>query len=329
MQIRSVGIELGKTTFHLVALGAAGVPMLPLQTITKQLADAIGDTLGGQNAAENEALSFLDGFYKRPLPIEGRRSEPQRFELWLRGLLPGVGGGAIVDQDDFSSANRFEHIVEGMESWARKLAFRYWQVSSDSANEAKEDAEASFQRTLHSKHPSKRHCDSPVASRLALLDFYYLAQLLQAEVTPAGTVSYRTSSWIALLSVHAKLSGDQQRETRLHRLEDILRSVFSLACELVQNAAELREVAWNSMHERVDTSIRTMHAKSWRFVQDEELAQVGRQRRLRSYKKIDEDRATDGSQQPATEGGIGWSRRLYSSDTEHDVVGPALSGGNS
>ncbi len=37
MQIRSVGIELGKTTFHLVALGAAGKVLAKKKFSQKQL----------------------------------------------------------------------------------------------------------------------------------------------------------------------------------------------------------------------------------------------------------------------------------------------------
>ena len=44
MQIHSVGIDLGKTTFHLVALGAAGKVL-----VKKKFAEAVAD-LHGQPA---------------------------------------------------------------------------------------------------------------------------------------------------------------------------------------------------------------------------------------------------------------------------------------
>jgi hypothetical protein len=37
MEIRSVGIELGKTTFHLVALGASGKVLVKKKFMQKQL----------------------------------------------------------------------------------------------------------------------------------------------------------------------------------------------------------------------------------------------------------------------------------------------------
>ena len=44
MQIRSVGIDLGKTTFHLVALGASGKVLMKKKFTQKQTTD---DRSGG------------------------------------------------------------------------------------------------------------------------------------------------------------------------------------------------------------------------------------------------------------------------------------------
>jgi hypothetical protein len=321
--------EIPSAAMHrgILPLFTPPLPLLDLEGTTHQLIVAIDHLLHGLSASEDEAKSFLDGFYKRPLPIEGRRGEPQRFELWLRGLLPDVGASVTDSADDFSSSSRLKNIAEGMESWAFRVAFRYWRVSDGGLNETESEAELSFQHALHSSRPVKRDCDSPIAARLALLDFYYLARLLRAEVTPSGVVSYRTASWLASLCVHATLSSDKQRETRLRRLEEILRSVFSLACELVQNAAELREQSWDNTQDSPGATNRMAHATSWRCVQDEELAQVSRQRRLRSYKKPDTDKSAAAPQESKTGERGKWSHRLYQSGAERDLIGLALSGG--
>jgi transposase len=43
MQIHSVGIDLGKTTFHLVALGAAGKVLVRKKFTQRQLPDQKGE----------------------------------------------------------------------------------------------------------------------------------------------------------------------------------------------------------------------------------------------------------------------------------------------
>ena len=67
MQIRSVGIDLGKTTFHLVALGASGKVLVKKKFTQKQLltftanmqafVDAIGDDGIGSVLADFELRS--------------------------------------------------------------------------------------------------------------------------------------------------------------------------------------------------------------------------------------------------------------------------------
>jgi hypothetical protein len=60
MQIRSVGIDLGKTTFHLVALGAAGKVLVVKKFTQKQL---LAFTQGPRvrSVARHRATSVLNG----------------------------------------------------------------------------------------------------------------------------------------------------------------------------------------------------------------------------------------------------------------------------
>jgi hypothetical protein len=66
MQIRSVGIDLGKTTFHLVALSAAGKVLLRKKFTQKQLITFTSNmqtSLVGMEPVR--ALTFLAGFCER------------------------------------------------------------------------------------------------------------------------------------------------------------------------------------------------------------------------------------------------------------------------
>jgi hypothetical protein len=58
MQIRSVGIDLGKTTFHLVALSAAGKVLIPAQFVK---------CCGRESSARNEVLVGLRAIRKLSL----------------------------------------------------------------------------------------------------------------------------------------------------------------------------------------------------------------------------------------------------------------------
>ena len=75
MQIRSVGIDLGKTTFHLVALGEKGKVLLKKKFTQKQLIDFTANlqtSLIGMEACSGahflgRALEFLQLGYAKAL----------------------------------------------------------------------------------------------------------------------------------------------------------------------------------------------------------------------------------------------------------------------
>ena len=55
MQIHSIGIDLGKTTFHLVALGAAGKVLVKKKFTQKQL-PASGLTFSAERCASRATM---------------------------------------------------------------------------------------------------------------------------------------------------------------------------------------------------------------------------------------------------------------------------------
>jgi hypothetical protein len=63
MQIRSVGIDLGKTTFHLVALGAAG------KVLVRKKVHA--EAVAGLHREHADLSDRPGGVLRRPLPRPG------------------------------------------------------------------------------------------------------------------------------------------------------------------------------------------------------------------------------------------------------------------
>ena len=86
MQIRSVGIDLGKTTFHLVALSAAGEVLLRKEFIQKQLITFTANmqtSLIGMEACSG--AHFLEDIF-RELSVQR-----DRWHVRFRGLEVGPG----------------------------------------------------------------------------------------------------------------------------------------------------------------------------------------------------------------------------------------------
>src|SRR5215469_1098001 len=74
------------------------------------------------------------------------------------------------------------------------------------------------------------HARNPLAARCGVIDYYWLARLLRAEVSPRGGVRYVDRSWLSYLPGLASRPEDagtppfDAREMR--RIEAILRSAF-------------------------------------------------------------------------------------------------------
>jgi hypothetical protein len=252
-------------------------------------------------------------------------------ELWLRGVMP----------EPRASQESLPEIANGMRLWAIRHAKLYDTLSESRAYQ--DGTVAGAEKLWHT-----RRSDTPRVMRVALLDLYWLAGVLRADVTPAGEVTYADASWLNLLAFRdtiglpddgtlPAISAADSAEWPLDRVEEVLRSAFSSACELVQNAAERAE-ARNCQQAGGEPVRQNENERltGWRGVLDAELGEILRQRNLRRFQPLNE-------KTEVTSGGVsaggdqflsaddkshpGWSRRLFACGHPRDLVGIALSGG--
>jgi len=262
---------------------------------------------------ESLALEFLDGFTREPgelctvkpdkmsLPSA---SESSLFELWLRGLLPNP-----------PDPRRFDSLAEGLLSWANARHDYYCVLERRKGRERSVDLWQEGQTTVEGQWIAR----NPLAARCGVADFYWLAQILCAEVTPRGVVTYKRRSWLYYL---AFLKPDARSRDRILRIEEVLRSVFDFACELIQNAVEIAESRENR---RVDPPPTRPWTADWRATYDREIGEVANQRIERLYK--DEPGVTRVTAPAGAGAGEYWSWRIRSGEHEENLVGLALSGG--
>ncbi len=262
------------------------------------------------------ALRYLDGgAVKGELadsPVNANLAET--LELWIRELRPDLKG-AVGDALD--------EIVEGLESWARRQASFYLYLAGGLA---------SPQHPLPDRPELGWKCDTPVVARVALGDLYWIAGVLRADVNAEAKVMGRVVSWLGLLRFRAAEQGDTARQRDLQSCEEILRQVFGVCCDLVQNASDLASLWQLRKAEKArgeDYSARQINKQSsppkgWRAVYDEELDEVRQQRELRDYSFASVS-GTAGRAVVASHSG--WSKRLLEGEPVPDLIGIAMSGG--
>jgi hypothetical protein len=258
------------------------------------------------------ALKFLDGFHP-DLQHEGffDYEEPAEFELWLRGLRP-----------DTDKAGRFASLQKGLTEWAHQHARFY--ISLEPLNTQESWA---VQDVLERRRPKDGWViTNPVAARIALADFYWLARLLRAEVSASGQVSYAKTSWMHVLNFEAVLHKKYPEAKSLRDDEEVLRSVFDYVCDLVLNAVELSEDRQRRFFEREEYPEPQEQVKQWRTVFDEELREVKKQKDSREYRTSESEKLVPGPAKPTNDWDV-WSERLLRSrDTRHRI-GLGFSGG--
>ena len=244
------------------------------------------------------ALDFLDDM----TTIPGEQAE---YELWLRGL-------SSYPQDD----PHFVSLTRGLYEFAQSKATFYVQLEG-------EERLAAWQKAgfAHDSWTAKH----PITPRFGILDVYWFARLLRAEVSSTGIVSYGREAWLSLLA--ARETEGSERAEKMARVDDVLRSVFDFTCDLVQNAAD---IATESLHRRTDPEAFPTwppETVSWRAAYDEELEEIARQRKERRF---DDDTRFEAREPPVQEPGrerSGWSRRVRTGEHVEDLIGLAFSGG--
>lgn len=278
------------------------------------------------------ALWFLDGIHQSSSSEEAYDGEEKiQFELWLRGLWPATGRE--------SQEGRFTAIRNGLSTWAKSRGDFYLSLNPRSVDEP---ASAPIEGLLP-RPPQGWVITNPIAARLALEDFYWIARLLWADVSSMGTVQYKTFNWLQLLRFRALYEEDSHEADRLRIAEDVLRSVFDFACDLVQNSVEItrarehRESATSK--KQYDPS--SPHSanlnrcvKHWRAVFNEELQEIIRQRQIRHFRDpslpLDTSAGVGIKLDPASsatsDDGV-WSDRLTTGEYPLNLIGLAFSGG--
>jgi len=222
------------------------------------------------------ALSFLDGFVNKVTEdVEDPLSEPELLELWLRGLCGGIAE---------NKETRFRLIRSGFDAWGlgrRDFYLSLHGVTPDSL--ARREIKKQDLRP-----PGGWVVTNPLASRFALLEVYWIARSLRADVLPNGSISYARTNWLSLLRFRTGLEGGTDVEGKLRELrktEEVLRSVFDFVCDLVQNATEVSKQEERGTYEPESFNhYRPPETVNWRVVFDEELNEIEKERGLREFK---------------------------------------------
>ena len=215
----------------------------------------------------------------------------QEFLWWLRRL--SYSSLQVDGQDP-------QKLYEGLCQWIEKKANFYEGLSSDA-----------------------------LRARFAIYDLYWLARVLGADVSSTGEVTYRYTSWIEEVHAHTNSEdlneGEKQKKERrdeLRKREDSLRLAFSLACDLIQESAQISLERCAASQNPQPTKASDPLVRKWRFALDEELDEIHSQREQRL--------CSDGvpytslaSYTPGEE----WSRLAQRGNGLRNLVGLAFSGG--
>jgi hypothetical protein len=273
------------------------------------------------------ATDFLDGFYtsgekgayEKQVGFEAE--EPQEFELWLRGLRPGLSP---------ADEGHFRDLASDILGWAQHRCEFYRSLQQDISASGK---------------PGDPADAEPVLARFALFDIYWLRRVLRADVSAAGRVVYARNTWFKLIRDRALLDRNAELSEGLGKLIDYIRTVFDAVCDLAQNAVDIADEQERRIFQPEHYS--QGEVKPWREVFNEELVNIAEQREYRTYRA--KSRANTGQEpqsgkpEPANDiageasaappkpkpGFLnrGWSDRLIKGKQPRRLVGLALSGG--
>ncbi|HEY1499121.1 MAG TPA: patatin-like phospholipase family protein [Acidobacteriaceae bacterium] len=307
---------------------------------------------------EEAALLFLDGYFERPLD----------YELWLRGLL---------STNDAEQNERFRKVTDGLVLWLESRIHFYVSLIAGNVQKARPGSSnlvvmsnligsgklAELGKAFSPEQILRSHLEdkNPVeilpdlarptggwmitdqrAARFGLADFYWIARLLRATVSSSGSVIYAGTSWMHLLRFHANLKGDATRASEIFQWEEVIRSVFDFCCDLIQNAIEVTGETVCSILAPDSVPTPPNVTRKWRFVFDEELAEIALQRDRRSYRDTVQPAspplpagtaiplgATAAGPPPAARpcDREGWSERIATGKSPSNLVGLAFSGG--
>lgn len=284
-----------------------------------QLSDAHSDSSPPPERAIGVALDFLDGFHTEDLQSGAEDyDEAGELELWLRGLGPPIIGDRQA---------RFESIREGLSLWIRSHGDFYLSL------EGGDSSSSQAKITESARRPSGGWTvTNPIVARFALADFYWISHLLEADVTIGARVSYGESSWMHLLRFKAILDQHVGVADELRGYEELIRSVFDFACDLIQNAVELGNERERKFFQPADYPQLGKWTKQWREVFDRELREIESERAIRTYSVAKmplrpQEGDTTGGTPPIRTAADGWSERIRTGTEPRNLIGLAFSGG--
>ena len=287
-----------------------------------------------------DALLFLDGYGKCPWKekaehqahahsqsalaqvrkIEKQRlqqietGEADKFDLWLRGLLPRP--------DD---EERFKALVRGIFDWSSLHCKFYVSLERGPGHQ---DLQDKWEKAEMKE--GEWHLHNPMTARFGVNDLYWLARILGAEVDPRGIVTYVRKSWLHLFPglnerFPNAFEGRDFSRMRIFKMEEVLRSVFDYACDLIQNAVEMAEYTRQKAADPDLFPQRPKTTADWRAAHDRELADIDRQRQLRVFQE--EIPYTAKAEPASIQKDTYWSERIRTGAYQENLIGLALSGG--
>jgi Patatin-like phospholipase len=286
------------------------------------------------------ALDFLDDFTfqgrkgesEESANREPKDSESTKFELWLRGVY-------FFRRAEPELESHFRELESGLLRWARRRYEFYTHLET-----YRQNAQWLAMWERADWEAGRWNVSNPLIARCAIVDFYWLARLLRADVSARGRVVYSGRSWLYNLAMQQPASieppvdhprqflsplDDQPIPSRkeILRWEEVLRSVFAYACDLIQNAVEIAEECEDRRTNPADYPPRPKANRPWREVYDEELREIEAQRK----EWRPDDGPPRGSQRRdhciESEATRGWSRRIWTGECVDNLVGIAFSGG--
>ena len=258
------------------------------------------------------ALEFLDGFWD-PKRVE-------RFELWLRGLRPEAD----------AEMSQFLRVSNGLVEWAlaRRDFYSSLETAPSTPDLTSESDSPIEERKGRPRPVGGWFITNPVAARIALADVYWISRLLRAEVSANASVTYKRANWLHLLRFQAGLRNDSSLETSLWKAEEVLRSAFDFACDLVQNAVEITDEKERLAFEPELRTSPPPEVARWRRVFDEELEEIARQRERRKFREPEDDKGDpSGAVDTRASDDDGWSERIRTGKQPRNLIGLAFSGG--
>jgi hypothetical protein len=266
------------------------------------------------------ALLFLDGFYENE-----RSDEPTRYRLWLRGL-----------NEDEETSLRFEKLTRGLRRFAQMKASFYIALENSAAAASGAGSDCRIRWSERGEVRGSWAALHPMTARFGCVDFYWLAQLLRADVREDGTVSYADGSWLQLIIARDQLipqdahagdgiDVDWQARPSLEWVDEVLHGVFDFASDLAQNSYAIACERFAVRMSPDDPPKLPPQTSRWREVYDEELEEIARQRQERNLDDEMHFRRRAGLEPEGDH--VGWRRRVRTGEHLDDLVGLAFSGG--